>query len=51
MIMKDSMIIDSKLANKFWAEVIKTTNYLQNRLPTRSQNYSQMISKETLTNR
>ena len=33
--MKDSLFIDSKLLNQFWAEVIDTTNYLRNRLPTR----------------
>ena len=30
--MKDSFLIDSKLPNQFWAEVMDTTNYLQNRL-------------------
>ena len=33
--MKDSLLIDNKLPNQFWAETIDTANYLRNRLPTR----------------
>ena len=33
--MKDSLLIDSKLPNQFWAEAMDTTNYLRNRLPTK----------------
>ena len=33
--MKDSLLIDSKLPNQFWAEAMNITNYLRNRLPTR----------------
>ncbi len=43
------MLIDSRLPNKFWAEAMKTANYLQNRLPTRSKTYSKMISEEAWT--
>ena len=28
--MKDSLLIDSKLLNQFWAEAMDTANYLQN---------------------
>lgn len=44
--MKDSMLIDSRLPNGFWAEVMETANYLQNRLPTRSKTHGKMISEE-----
>lgn len=33
--MKDSMLIDSGLSNRFWAEAMDTANYIRNRLPTR----------------
>ena len=32
--MKDFMLLDTKLPNRFWAEVINTANYLRNRLST-----------------
>ena len=32
--MTRSMLIDSKLPNKYWGEAISTANYLQNILPT-----------------
>lgn len=44
--MKDSMLIDSRLLNKFWAEAIKTANYLQNRLLAKRKTHSEMIPKE-----
>ena len=34
-LIKNSLLIDSKLSNQFWAKVMDTANYLQNRLPTR----------------
>ena len=43
---KDSMLINSRLPNGFWAEAIETANYLRNRLPTRSKNHSEMIPEE-----
>lgn len=33
--MKDSMLIDSGLSNRFWAEAMDTANYIRNRLPAR----------------
>lgn len=30
MIIKDLMLINSGLFNRFWAEIIETANYLQN---------------------
>ena len=47
--MKDSMLINSGLPNGFWAEAMETANYLQNRLPTRSKNHEEVISKESWT--
>lgn len=47
--MKDSMLIDSGLSNGFWAKAMETANYLQNRLPTRSKTYSEMIPEEAWT--
>lgn len=35
-IMKDSILIDNGLSNRFWAETMKTANYFQNKLPTKS---------------
>lgn len=49
--MKDSLLIDSGLPNDFWAKVIETSNYLQNRLPTRSQGYGKLVPEEVWTNR
>lgn len=40
------MLIDSGLSNNFWAETIETANYLCNKLPTRSKNYSEVIPEE-----
>lgn len=34
---KDSLLIDSRLPLEFWAEVMDTANYLRNRLSTKSQ--------------
>lgn len=47
--MKDSILIDSGLPNRFWAEAMETANYMQNRLPTRSKTYSEMIPEEAWT--
>lgn len=44
--MKNSILINSGLLNRFWAKTIETTNYLQNRLSTRSKNHGKMISQE-----
>lgn len=44
--MKDSMLINSRLPNRFWAKAKETAYYLQNKLPTRSKTYSEMISEE-----
>ena len=35
--MKDSMLLDAKLPNRFWAEAMDTANYLRNRLPTHAR--------------
>ena len=45
-IIKDLMLINNELLNRFWTEKIKTTNYLQNKLLTKSKNHSKLISKE-----
>lgn len=45
------MLIDSRLLHRFWVEVIETANYLQNRIPTRSQNHGKIISEEAWTNK
>lgn len=44
--MKDSILINNDLPNRFYAEVMETTNYLQNRLPIKSKNYSEMIPEK-----
>lgn len=46
---KDSMLIDSGFSNGFWVEAMETANYLQNKLPTRSQNHGKMIPEEAWT--
>lgn len=43
---KDSILIDNGLLNKFRVKAIETTNYLQNRLPIRSWNYGEVISEK-----
>ncbi len=35
--MKDSLLLNSGLPLDFWVEAMDTANYLQNRLPTKSQ--------------
>lgn len=45
-IMKDTMYINSSLLNDFWIEVMKTANYLRNRLWTRSKNHNKLVSEE-----
>lgn len=49
--MKDSMLIDSGLPNRFWAEAIETANYLRNRLPTKTKSHGEIIPEETRTGR
>lgn len=49
--MKDSMLIDTGLPNRFWAEVMETANYLQNRLPNRSKYHGKTIPEEVWTGR
>ena len=44
-IMKDSLLLDSRLPLDFWTDVIDTANYLQNRLPIKSQR-GEPISKK-----
>lgn len=43
---KDLILINSRLPNCFWADIIETANYLQNRLLIKSRNYDKMISEE-----
>ncbi len=45
--MKDLILIDSGLANDFWAKAMKIANYLRNRLPTRSRSHGKIIPKES----
>ena len=47
--MKDLMLIDNDLPNDFWAEAMETTNYLQNKLLTRSKNHGKVILKKAWT--
>lgn len=49
--MKDSLLIDSGLPNDFWAEAMETSNYLRNRLPTKSRGHGELIPEEEWTNR
>lgn len=44
--MKDLMLINNGLHNNFWVKAIDTANYLQNKLPTKSKNYGEMISEK-----
>lgn len=46
--MKDSFLIDSGLPLEFWVEAMDTANYLQNRLPTKSQR-GELIPEEDWT--
>ena len=48
--MKDSMLVDSGLPNRFWAEAIETANYLGNRLPTKTKSHCEVIPEEACTN-
>lgn len=45
--MKDFVLIDSELPNRFLTKAIKTINYFQNKPLTKTQNYDQIISKKT----
>lgn len=47
--MKDFLLIDSELLTPFWAEVMDTTNYLQNKLPTKCIDRAIIISEEVWT--
>lgn len=49
--MKDSLLVDSGLPNKFWAEAMETSNYLRNRVLTKSKNHGELILEEAWTNR
>ena len=40
---KDSMLIDNRLLNGFWAEAMETVKYLQNKLPIKSKTHGEMI--------
>lgn len=40
------MLIDSRLLNSFWAKAIKLAKYFQNKLPTKSKNYNEIIFKK-----
>lgn len=44
--MKNSLLIDSGLPNRFWTEVIEIANYLQNRLPTKNKAHNKMIPEK-----
>ena len=48
--MKDSMLIDTGLPNRFWAEAIEIANYLWNRLPTKTKSHGEVIPEEAYTN-
>lgn len=50
MTMKDSLLIDSGLPNNFWAEAMETSNYIRNRLPTKSMNHGKLIPEEAWMN-
>lgn len=47
--MKDSLLIDSGLPTRFWAEAMDTANYLRNRLPTRRTDKAVIIPEEAWT--
>ena len=51
MTIKDSLLIDSGFPNAFWIEAMETSNYLRNRLPTKSRSHGELIPKEAWTNR
>lgn len=44
--MKDSMLINNGLPNRFWAEAMETVNNLRNKLPTKSKYHDEIIPKE-----
>lgn len=45
-IMKDLILINSRLLNNFWAKVIEMVNYFQNRLSTKNMNHKEVIFKK-----
>lgn len=46
-IMKNSILIDNSLPNRFCAKAMETANYFQNRLLTKSKNHRVMIPEES----
>lgn len=46
--MKNSLLIDNGFLLEFWAKAMDSANYLQNRLPTKSQR-GEMIPEEAWT--
>lgn len=44
--MKDLMLIDNRLLNRFSAKVMKIANYLPNRLPNRNRTHGERIPKQ-----
>ena len=49
-IMKNSLLIDSKLPINFWAKAMDTANYPQNRLPSRRADKTVILLEEAWTN-
>lgn len=45
------MLINNGFSNRFWAEAMKTANYLQNKLPTKSRNHGEIIPEEAWTSK
>lgn len=44
--MKDSILIDNSLPNRFWIEAIETANYLRNRHLIKTKTHNEIISEE-----
>lgn len=44
--MKNLMLIDIGLLNNFWAKIIKTANYFQNKFFIKNKNHSKIIPKK-----
>lgn len=43
---KNVILIDSRLPNRFWAKVMETANHLWNKLLIRSKSHGKVVSKE-----
>lgn len=43
--MKNSILINSRLSNRFWAKIIEIVNYIKNRLSTRIKSHREIIPK------